>query len=256
MPPSEPSIISGSRSMASPMTPPRPLGSGQRGLAGRQEARPAAKTEPTSQNARRIHSRSNGRWVAMRQPHTATGSTNTVAASPNNCISRSAPTAPGVPRKLRTGPSVAWLSDGSWTDHVPSATAISADSVIRATPPPSETRRRIRSRRSSDQPEKSMPWSMEAMLSVQSLSPFFLEHDLVPIPVPTVRDHAPGSTKHLNEAMQRLGRDVLVLNERNADVAVAGIAAVSAVARKIMTGNDAQAALAPEFDGGRLVAAV
>ncbi len=71
--------------------------------------------------------------------------------------------APGVPRKLRTGPSMAWLSDGSCTDQVASATAISADNVINATPPLSEMRRRIMSRRSSDQPESSMPRSMDAM---------------------------------------------------------------------------------------------
>src|SRR2546421_487181 len=153
--------------MASPMTPPSPLGSGQCGLAGRQEARPAAKTEPASQNARRIHSRSNGRWVAMRQPQTATGSTNTVAARPNNCIRRSAPMAPGVPRKLRTGPSMAWLSDGSCTDQAASATPIS-----------------------------------------------------------------------------------------DANVALAGVAAVGAVAREVVAGNDAKPAVAPEFHGCGFIAAL
>jgi len=153
----------GRRSMASPTTPPRPLGSGQRSLCGRQDTKPAPNTVPASQNVNRIHSRSNGRWVAIRQPHTATGRISTVEASPNNCISRSAPIAPGVPRKLRTGSSVAWLNDGSCTDHVASATAISAASTIRATPPLSETRRRIMSRRSSDHPEKSKPRSMDAM---------------------------------------------------------------------------------------------
>ena len=89
---------SGRRSMASPMTPPRPVGSGQCALFGRQATKPAPNTVPASQNDSRIHSRSNGRWVAMRQPQTATGSTSTVEARPNNCISRSAPMAPGVPR--------------------------------------------------------------------------------------------------------------------------------------------------------------
>jgi len=107
IPPIDPSTSSGSRSMASPMTPPRPLGSGQPLLLGMQAAKPAPNTVPAIQNDSRIHSRSNGRWVAIRQPQTAIGSTTTVAARPNNCISRSPPTAPGVPRKLRTGPEVA-----------------------------------------------------------------------------------------------------------------------------------------------------
>src|SRR5437763_4411067 len=213
MPPSEPSIISGSRSMASPMTPPRPLGNGQCGLAGRQDARPAAKTEPTSQNAKRIHSRSNGRWVAMRQPQTATGSTNTVAARPNNCIRRSAPMAPGVPRKLRTGPSMAWLSDGSCTDQVASATAISADNVINATPPLSEMRRRIISRRSSDQPESSMPRSMDAISYVQDVLVQNVFESKACVQV---------LAEHGDETMQCFGGDLLVLNERDANVALAG----------------------------------
>ena len=91
MPDSGPSTVAGVASKASPMTPPRPVGSGQLPLLGRHAARPEASTGPSSQNDNRIHSRSHGRWVTMRQPQTATGSTSTVAARPNNCISRSAP---------------------------------------------------------------------------------------------------------------------------------------------------------------------
>jgi hypothetical protein len=46
------------------------------------------------------------------------------AFSPSSCISRSAPMAPGSPSMLRTGALVAWLSEGSCTDQVASATAM------------------------------------------------------------------------------------------------------------------------------------
>ena len=49
---------SGSFSMASPITPPRPVGSGQPTLCGRQDAKAAARTIAPSQNSSRSHSRS------------------------------------------------------------------------------------------------------------------------------------------------------------------------------------------------------
>src|SRR5581483_8640630 len=56
--------------------------------------------------------------------------------------------------------------------------------------------------------------------------------------------HHHASSQHLDQAMQRLGRDLLVLNQRDADVAFARIFSVGAVAREIMPRNDAQAPLA------------
>src|SRR5215203_6048186 len=119
---------------------------------------------------------------------------------------------------------------------------MSADSVIRAMPPLSETRRRIRSCKSSDQLDKSMPRSMDAMSSVQRV---FVSVSL--------RQRL---AEHGYQAVQRLGGDFLVLNERDADIALAGIAGVGAVAREIVTGNDAQAAVAPKVPGDRLITAL
>src|ERR1700758_3750532 len=53
----------------------------------------------------------------------ATGKIKASAPSPNSCIIRSAATAPGQPTQLRTGASVAWLSDGSATDQLASVSA-------------------------------------------------------------------------------------------------------------------------------------
>src|SRR5439155_27108758 len=74
-----------------------------------------------------------------------------------------------------------------------------------------------------------------------------LEHDLIRKPVPTFRHHA--LAQHGDEAVQRLGRGVLVLNQHAAHVAFAGVVAVGAVAREIVAGNDAQAAFAPQLFG-------
>src|SRR4051794_8760639 len=67
---------------------------------------------------------------------------------------------------------------------------------------------------------------------------------------------APRLAEHGYQAVQRLGSDFLVLNERDADIALAGIAAVGAIAREIVTGNDAQAAVAPQVPGDRLITAL
>ena len=146
-PDSAPSASSvGSRSIQSPTTPPRPTGSGQLGLRGKAAAQPAASTRATSQNRRRKRSRCKGRWVASRQPQTATGSTSASAATPSSWISRSATMAPDTPSMLRTGALVAWLSEGSCTDQVANAIASSAASTSSARPPSSRRRRRSASR--------------------------------------------------------------------------------------------------------------
>ena len=162
-PVSGPNKNAGRRNSASPITPPRPVGSGHFGLFGRQDAKPEASEVPASQNSRRCHSRSKSRCVAIRQPQMATGSTSTVDARPSSCINRSLPIAPGAPSRLRTGASVAWLNEGSCTDQVASAHPIVTASVIKAMPPHSRMRRRIMPRRSSVQSERSKVRSLAAM---------------------------------------------------------------------------------------------
>ena len=129
--------------------------------------------------------------------------------------------APGVPSRLRTGVSVAWLSEGSCTDQVASASDISAASAISAMPPHSHSLRRIALRMSSDQ--------SQASRVVRSVAVVMCESSWVRCHR-SVSNH--GSAQHGDDAMQRLGRGLLVLNECDADVAVAGIAAVGAVARR------------------------
>ena len=165
MPDNGPRKNAGTRSMASPTTPPSPVGSGHFGLFGRHEAKPDASKVPPSQSSKRCHSRSKSRCVAMRQPQTATGSTSTVEASPSNCINRSLPIAPVAPSRLRTGASVAWLSDGSCTDQVASAQPIVTASVISPMPPHSRILRRNAPRRSSDHSETSKVLPVAAMVS-------------------------------------------------------------------------------------------
>src|SRR5712672_281559 len=66
----------------------------------------------------------------------------------------------------------------------------------------------------------------------------------------------PVLAEHGNETVQRLGGDLLVLNECDANVALAGVAAVGAVAREVVAGNDAKPAVAPKFYGCGFVTAV
>ena len=223
------------RSMASPMTPPRPVGSGQCALVGRQDgkARGRNRADAARTTAASIRDRTAGGWRgASPRPRPAAPARSrrgrTIASAGRRRSRR------GVPSRLRTGALVAWLSDGSCTDQVASATAIERATARSAQGRRSrQTRRRIRSRRSSDQLDKSMPRSMDAMSSVQKSSSVA----------------SPRLAEHGDEAMQRLGGDLLVLHHRDADVALAGIAAVGAVAREIVAGNDAQAAVAPELQG-------
>lgn len=95
MKPGGPNTTAGARTSASPTTPPSPVGSGHAVLCGQQLANPAAIVVHSTQQPSRSASRSNGRCVSIRQPHTATGSISMIAPSPRICISRSAPIAPG-----------------------------------------------------------------------------------------------------------------------------------------------------------------
>ena len=62
--------------------------------------------------------------------------------------------------------------------------------------------------------------------------------------------------KHRDEAMQRLGGDLLVLHHGDADIVRAGIAAVGLLAREIAAGHDAHAGLAPQRERRRFAAAL
>ena len=128
VPNSGPPVIDAmARITASPITPPRPVGSGHCAVRARQEAKAAAAMTPNSQAGSRQRIRSSGRWVNSRQPQAAIGSRKAMVARPNSCIARSAAMAPGSPRRLRTGSLVAWLKLGSFTDQVASAAAAARD---------------------------------------------------------------------------------------------------------------------------------
>ena len=154
----------GSRMSASPVTPPSPAGNGQPAPCGNEAAQAAASISPMTQNIRRSPSRLSARWVMSRQPHTAIGNTNAIAAMPNSCISKSDTTAPGPPSMLRIGLLVAWLSEGSCTDQVTSASVSATASRISAIPPSSRSRRFSDSRTESDRsPRLSRPRSIARM---------------------------------------------------------------------------------------------
>ena len=55
MPAKGPNIIAGTRSIASPITPPNPVGSGQVAVLGRQDANPEASMMPTNHRSARHH---------------------------------------------------------------------------------------------------------------------------------------------------------------------------------------------------------
>ena len=97
----------GSARIASPITPPRPVGSGQRSVTGKSERTPAVATEPAIQSISRRRARSSRRSVRSLQPQQATGIRAAMDASPSICITRSAVIAPAGPRRLRVGPDVA-----------------------------------------------------------------------------------------------------------------------------------------------------
>ena len=145
-----PNTQAGTRSSASPMTPPSPVGSGHALLGGRHEAKAAAASAPKIHSTVRMRSRSSGRCVMRRQPQAATGNRNAMVAMPSNCIIRSALIAPVRPSMLRTGALVAWLSEGSCTDQVASATAAMPASPSSTAPVISCRRRRNAARISSE----------------------------------------------------------------------------------------------------------
>ena len=134
---------------ASPMTPPSPVGKAQRAVAGRNDASPAASTPPMIHKSSRVLTRSSRRVVISRQPQRPGGTMRPMTPSPSICISRSAATAPREPRRLRTGPEVAWLRLGSSTDQDNRASASAIVPARRQKPASSAPRRAAKARKGS-----------------------------------------------------------------------------------------------------------
>ncbi len=132
---------------ASPTTPPRPLGRGQRSVAGIALASAVAAPAPMTHRARRNWRRPSSPDFISRQPQTASGSRAAMEPRPRICMARSATMAPGQPRRLRTGESVALLRLGSSTDHVASEAATRPAIASSASPISSCARRATKARR-------------------------------------------------------------------------------------------------------------
>ena len=199
---------------ASPMTPPRPVGSGQRSLV-RQAGGEARGEHRAAEPERQPQPFAIERPVRGEAPapdrdrqHAARST-----ARPNNCISRSAPIAPGVPSRLRTGASVAWLSDGSCTDQVASATRRAARQRDQ------RERRRVRADAAAQivaqVVRRAKATRVEAAVRSQAMR---------------FRPAYPSTATRRCSASAVVS---LVLHHGDADVARAGIAAVGAVAREI-----------------------
>ncbi|ODN68719.1 hypothetical protein A6302_03986 [Methylobrevis pamukkalensis] len=127
-----------------------PVGSGQLAGTGSTEMKAAAAAVPAAQARMRLRAIETRRPVSSDQPQATSGIRKIAEVSPTNCMTRSETTAPGVPRALRTGSSVAWLQLGSSTDQVASAAASAATSAIRPRPlAPAKLRRSAWRRRLS-----------------------------------------------------------------------------------------------------------
>ena len=189
-----PATHTAKRSSASPMTPPRPAGSGQAGgarQAGRKARGQHARRRPRPAAAAARGGAAGGWRAASPRPRSA------APARPTRC--RTAASADrrrwrrGRPSRLRTGALVAWLSEGSCTDQVRERDASSIASTISATP---------------DSSRSAAPQRLaQAVGETQT--------------VETAVDgrHVRSSTQHRDQAMQRLGRGVPVLHHGDADIA-------------------------------------
>ena len=138
--PKPPESLRGRVRIASPTTPPRPLGRGQRSVAGSSPAKAAAKPTPTIHRTTRRPKRSSLRWFMRRRPQKPIGTITAVAAMPTICMVRSATMAPAPPSRLRTGPEVAWLKLGSCTDQVRKASASAPAKASNMSPQASASR--------------------------------------------------------------------------------------------------------------------
>ncbi len=216
------------RSSASPTTPPRPVGSGQAGVvSASRPAKPAAITVPRIQTAEPqplAVERTVGRHAASPTPRPA-GSARSRRGRGSGSADR---------RRSRRGSragcgsarEVAWLSDGSCTDQVISAAAMTPDSAIRPRPgefaQPPRQRLAHRDRQMADQGDDTVD-----------------------------RRHTQSSpsrlTQDFDQAMQRLRRwSHSSRDQRKADIARAGIELSSLLARQIAAGNHAHAGFAIE----------
>ena len=97
----------------SPRIPPRPLGSGQLFGWGRAESAAASSITASGQRRRRARRRSGTVRSARCQPQAAKGRNRMIAASPRDCMARSATMAPQEPSTLRGAACVALLKLGS-----------------------------------------------------------------------------------------------------------------------------------------------
>src|SRR5580704_375574 len=147
-------------------------------------------------------------------------------------INRSAVMAPVWPSRLRTGASVAWLSDGSCTDQVASASVAIMARLSSAMP--ATSRKRRRSKAPSRPESEAMPSRLRSTIDIAITR----------------------STQHRDEAVQRLGGDFVVLHHGDTDVIGAGIRAIVLLARQITARHHAQAGFAPKFQRRRFAAAL
>src|SRR5215813_1190635 len=135
---------------------------------------------------------------------------------------------------LRMAREVAWLREGSCTDHVISAAAAPPASAIRPSPISS------RSRRNSESRIEAGRWPTSGMTrSIAGMCP-----------------SASRLSQRCDQAMQRLGRRFTVRYQREPDKARTGIEAVVLLAREIAARDHAHACVAIEFDTRRFVATV
>ena len=222
----------------------RPVGGARQ--AGRKSA--AAKTPPAIQAATRQPIRSSRRCVNSRQPQNAGRHDHAMVARPNSCMARSAAIAPGAPSRLRTARRVAWLKLGSLTDQVASAAAAVPTAAISARPTSSRRRRCTAARKSSDRndcrrncvpPSSSPRVRLHQGSFTKSVAGLLLGPQLQ-------LSSKPKSAEHGDDAVQRLGRGLLVMHHGDADEVRAGIAAVGLVARRVAAGQDPHAGLAPQ----------
>src|SRR5882757_359227 len=135
---------------------------------------------------------------------------------------------------LRMAREVAWLSEGSCTDQVISAAATTPDSAIRPSPLNSRSRRPSASRNESGRwPTRGMTRSIAGMLNLRAWR----------------------LTQGFDQPMHRLGCGFTVGDQREADIARAGIGTVILLPRQIAARDHPDASVAIEPHGHVLVAA-
>ena len=131
------------------MTPPMPVGSGQRGVAGSALATAAVATMPTTQSPSLSAPRSNRCTRISLSAQITGGNSSATTPRPSSCIIRSATIAPGLPSQFLTPPLTALLMLGSSTDQLASASATVAVRPRRPIPTSSAARRDRNSRTGS-----------------------------------------------------------------------------------------------------------